>query len=61
MKNRFDQENQLNQEDLSYWDNLLDSEIPFDSSFLLDSEDPPDLEDLLALEISDLRLDDVYL
>ena len=48
MQNRFDQENELNPKNLSYFDNLLDS------------EDAPDFEDLLDLEISDLYLDDDY-
>jgi hypothetical protein len=39
----------------------LDSELPFDSNFLLNSEDPSypdDVEDLFELRISDLRWDD---
>jgi hypothetical protein len=39
----------------------LESELPFDSSFLLNSEDPSysdDSEDLVELKISDLRWDD---
>jgi hypothetical protein len=63
LEKRFDEENQINREDLFHLDNLLDSELPFDSNFLLDSEDTSELDDLeglLDLRISDLRWDDEH-
>lgn len=53
-----DEKNQLNREDSFHLDNPLDSEVSFDSKFLLDFEDPSDLddvEDLFDLRISDLH------
>ena len=49
---------QLDQENSFRVDNLLDSEMLFDSAFLLDFEDSSGLEDLFDLKMPDLHWDD---
>jgi hypothetical protein len=51
-------ENQPDGAAVFHLDSLLDSGIPSDLRHLLDSEDPSEWDDLFALQISDLRLDD---
>jgi hypothetical protein len=60
LEDRLDQENQANRANPFHLDNLLDSGLLFDSKFLLDSEDPSDLDDLdpFDVNISDLHWDD---
>jgi hypothetical protein len=58
VKTRFDQKNELKQENLSHLDNLRDSEMPGDLEHLLDSEDPSDWDDLLDSEMLDLCLEE---
>ena len=48
----------MNQKNSFALDNLLDSEIPFESAPPLDSEVASELEDLFDLEMSSLRWDD---
>jgi hypothetical protein len=50
--------NQSDQENSFRIDNLLDSEMPFDSAFLLDCDDSSGLENLFDLKIPDLHWDD---
>lgn len=56
-KRRLDR-NQLDRENSFPADNLLDSEMLFDSAFLLDFEDSSGLEDLFDLKVLDLHWDD---
>jgi len=50
--------NQLDQENSFPADDLLDSEMLFDSAFLRDLEDSSGLEDLFDLKMPDLHWDD---